>query len=100
VAQRHREIGVRMALGAQRGDVLQLVVGQGMRLVLVGVGLGLIGALALTRLLRGLLFGVAPNDPLTLAATPVLLALTAMLACWMPASRASRVDPMEALRYE
>jgi len=89
-----------MALGAQRGDVLQLVVGHGMRLVLAGLGIGLVGALVLTRLLRTLLFGIGPTDPVTFAVTPLLLAMTALLACWLPAARASKVDPIDALRYE
>ena len=100
VTQRQREIGVRIALGAQRHDVLELVVGQGMRLVLAGVGIGLIGAFSLTRLLRDLLFGVGPIDPVTFATTPQRQETAGLLACWLPASRASRVDPMEALRYE
>jgi len=100
VAQRQREIGVRMALGAQRGDVLQLVVGHGMRLALAGVIVGLVGALAVTRTLQSLLFEVRPFDPPTLVSVPMLLAGVALFACWIPARRAARVDPMEALRYE
>ena len=100
VTQRHREIGIRLALGAPKRNVLSLVIAQGMKLVLAGVAIGIAGALALTRVMRNLLYQIEPNDPLTLLAVSLLLVATALLACWLPARRAARVDPMEALRYE
>jgi predicted permease len=100
VTQRAREIGIRMALGAQHRDVLGLVVGQGMRLAFAGVALGVLGAFALTRVLQRLLFEIKPTDPLTFVAVTALLMLVAFLACWSPACRAAKVHPMEALRYE
>jgi putative ABC transport system permease protein len=100
VAQQTREIGVRMALGAQRGDVLRMVLRKGLAHVVLGAVLGLAASLALTRLMSSLLFDVKPTDPLTLAGVTVLLLVVALAACWIPAMRATRVDPIVALRYE
>ena len=100
VKQRTHELGIRMALGAQAGDVLKLILAQGLKLTLVGIVIGLLAALALTKWMESLLFGVSATDPLTFVLIPLLLAAVALLACWMPARRATKVDPMAALRSE
>jgi len=100
VAQRTSEVGVRMALGAQAGNVLRLVLGEGLRLAVLGAAIGLAGSFFATRLLAGMLFGVAPSDPLTFASVALVLMAVAMVACYIPAWRATRVDPLVALRHE
>jgi putative ABC transport system permease protein len=100
VSQRTREIGLRMALGAQPRDVRRLIVGQGLRVVALGVGIGLIAALALARVMTSLLFGITATDPLTFVGVALLLVIVALLACFVPARRAAQVDPMIALRME
>jgi predicted permease len=100
VGQRTREIGVRVALGAQRSDVLRLVLGHGARMALLGVAVGVAAALALTRLMSRLLFGVSATDPLTFIGVAILLTLVALIACYIPARRAIRVNPIVALRHE
>ena len=98
--QRTHEIGLRMALGAQTGDVLRLIVGHGLMLSLSGIAIGVIASLALTRLMKGLLFGTSATDPVTFIGISLLLVLIGLLASWVPARRATKVDPLVALRYE
>jgi predicted permease len=100
VSRRTREIGVRVALGASSGDVMRMVLGQGLRTVFIGVAMGIAGSLALTRTVESLLFGVTATDPITFGAVTLLLVGAALVACYIPARRATRVDPMVALRYE
>jgi ABC-type antimicrobial peptide transport system permease subunit len=100
VSLRTQEIGVRIALGAQTSDVLKLVIGQGMLLALTGVAVGVGGAIGLTRLLKTLLYGITPTDPSTFILVAFILSAVALLACWLPARRAAKVDPMVALRCE
>jgi ABC-type antimicrobial peptide transport system permease subunit len=100
VSQRTHELGIRMALGAQKRDVLKLILTQGMSLTLIGLGIGIAGAFTLTHFLSSLLYGVKPNDPLTFVAVALLLIVVAFCAGYIPARRAAKVDPMVALRYE
>jgi putative ABC transport system permease protein len=98
VGRRTQEIGIRMALGASRGDVLRMILGQGLAIVLIGCAAGLAGALACGRVIAGFLFQTAPTDPVTLVGISLILAASTLFACYLPARRATRIDPMAALR--
>jgi ABC-type antimicrobial peptide transport system permease subunit len=100
VNRRSREIGIRMALGAERRDILRLVLGQGLTLAAIGAGIGLVASLAAMRLLSTMLYGVRPTDPLTFAGSSTLVILVALAASWIPARRAASIDPMQSLRTE
>ena len=100
VSQRRQEIGLRMALGAQTRDILSMILRQGMRLTLVGSVIGLVGSYAMTRLMKSLVFGMEATDLITFVSVALLLSLVAIIACYIPARRATKVDPMVALRYE
>jgi len=100
VAGRTNEFGIRLALGAQTGNVLRMVLGQGLRLTLIGVAIGIAAAFGLTRLMQSVLFGISATDPVTFAAISAMVLLVALLACYLPARRATKVDPLVALRYE
>ena len=100
VSERTHEIGIRIALGAERRNILQMVLGQGLRLAIAGTAVGLVGALVVSQFMAGLLYGVRPTDPLTFVSVALLLVMVALFACYLPARRALRVDPMGALRHE